>query len=210
MASEAFYMYNSMRMRRVIITIVMALMGIVAMPDSATAQFDLSKIGSMLGGKVAKPTKSPYQTLAENAPIKSKIIGIWHYSDFDIEYLGNNAIAHTAISQTEYYLQQEIKAAGITSGCYYIALRNNGKGYFYYSDYTYESSYTYDPTTGAFATLPGQITVPAGTMAPSAAPMASVSAGEFVRKVIMYPPKAFPPGEGGFGKKCLHCFAEDG
>ena len=147
MASEAFYMYNSMRMRRVIITIVMALMGIVAMPESATAQFDLSKIGSMLGGKVAKPTKSPYQTLAENAPIKSKIIGTWSYSDFDIEYLGNNAIAHTAISQTEYYLQQEIKAAGITSGCYYIALRNNGKGYFYYSDYTYESSYTYDPTT---------------------------------------------------------------
>lgn len=146
-ASEAFYMYNSMSMRRAIITAVIALVGIVAMPESATAQFDLSKIGSMLGSKVvSKPTKSPYQTLAEEAPSKSKVFGVWSYSDFDIEYLGNNTLASTAISQAEYYLQQEIVAAGITSGCYSITLRSNGKGCICYGDYTYECSYSYNAT----------------------------------------------------------------
>lgn len=122
-------------------------MALVCMPCGASAQLDLSKIGSMLGGTPTKPKTSPYQALAESAPAKGSILGAWSYDSFDIEYLGNNSFAGSAIAQVELYAQQEIAAAGITLGYYAITLRSNGRGVFTYGDYVYECGYSYDASS---------------------------------------------------------------
>lgn len=133
-------------MKRFIIVVVLALVGVVV-PHDASAQFDLSKIGGMLGGSSSQPKTSPYQALADNAPAKGKIVGAWSYDSFNIEYLGNNSFAGSAIAQVELYAQQEVAAAGVTPGCYAITLRSNGRGVFMYGDYAYECGYSYDAST---------------------------------------------------------------
>ena len=136
-------------MKRVIITAIIALIGIVAMPESASAQFDFKKIGNMLTGSSTKKT-SPYKTLADNAPAKSEVLGSWSYSNFDLEYLGSNVLADAAIDQVEGFARTELKNAGIKAGCFTITLNKNGKATFCYDKYVYEGTYTYDTESARF------------------------------------------------------------
>ena len=62
MASEASFDLTLTKMKRLAIAVVVALMGVVAMPTSASAQFDLSKI---FGGSSETTKTSPYKVLAE-------------------------------------------------------------------------------------------------------------------------------------------------
>ena len=137
-------------MKRVFIALVMVLATTAIMPTSASAQFDLSKIGGMLNGSTPKPKQSPYKTLAENAPAKSQVVGEWKYNNFDIEYLGNNTFAEAAISQVKSYARMGLQQVGVTPACFSITLRNNGKGSFHYEDSLYEGNYTYDATSAHF------------------------------------------------------------
>ena len=139
-------------MRRVLMVVVCAIVGIVALPTSASAQFDLSKIGGMLGGSSSSSDHrtSPYKVLAENAPKKSEVLGEWRYNDFKLEYLGTNSFATAAIGQVEGYAREELMAAGITPGCFTITLHKSGKGSFSYGDYVFEGSYTYDSSKARF------------------------------------------------------------
>ena len=137
-------------MKRLIIVALMALMGVVALPTTASAQFDLSKIGGLFGGSSSKSTKSPYTTLAENAPQKSQVLGVWKYSSICVEYLGTSAFADTSVSQLNSFASTELKEAGIMPGCFTIKLQSNGKGSFSYEDMVYEGSYTYDSAKARF------------------------------------------------------------
>ena len=137
-------------MKRVIVVVFMAIIGLVAMPESANAQINLSKVGKLFGNVASKPQRSPYQELAESAPAKNQITGTWNYDTFRVEYLGSNAFAQGAIAQLENFATQEIKNAGIGDECYTIVLRGNGKGVFQYDDLTYEGNYTYDASTAQF------------------------------------------------------------
>lgn len=135
-------------MKRIVIAVAIALMGIMALPAEASAQFDLSKL---LGGSSNNTSKkSPYQTLAENAPQKKQVVGTWSYEDFNIEYLGSNSFATTAISQVESYGRAELVEAGVTPGCFTIKLNANGTGSFCYEEYVYEGRYNYDSATARF------------------------------------------------------------
>lgn len=131
-------------MRRLLLVVLMAFMGVIAMPDSAYAQFDLSKLGGLMSGASSKPKKSPYQTLAESAPAKSKIVGEWKYDSFDIEYLGNNTFADAAIAQLRQYARVELQNLGVKVNSFNINLNTNGKCSFNYGDVVYGGSYTYD------------------------------------------------------------------
>lgn len=139
-------------MRRVIVIALVALLGVVAAPTTASAQFDLSKVGSLFGGgsKSSKPKKSPYQTLAESAPDKRQLVGTWSYQSVDIEYLGTSSFADAAVSQLKSYGNAELCEAGITPGCFTLTLRTNGKGSIAYEDYLFEGDYIYDPSTARF------------------------------------------------------------
>ena len=139
-------------MRSVLMVVVCAIVGIVALPTSASAQFDLSKIGGMLGGSSSSPDTrtSPYKVLAENAPAKSEVLGEWRYNDFKLEYLGINSFATAAIGQVEGYAREELTAAGITPGCFTITLHKSGKGSFKYGEYAYVGEYTYDSSNARF------------------------------------------------------------
>ena len=75
-----------MLMKRLIIVALMALVGIVALPTTASAQFDLSKIGGLFGGSSSKSTKSPYAALAENAPQRNQVLGVWKYSILSLDH----------------------------------------------------------------------------------------------------------------------------
>lgn len=136
-------------MKKAILVTLIALVGIVALPNSAHAQFDLKKLGNLLSGSSTKKT-SPYKTLAENAPAKSEITGVWSYSNFDLEYLGNNALAEAALDQVEGFAREELNNAGIKAGCFTITLNKSGKASFCYDKYIFEGTYTYDTTNARF------------------------------------------------------------
>lgn len=139
-------------MKRVFIVVAVALLGMVALPETASAQWDLSKLTGLIkgGGNSSSTKKSPYQTLAENAPATKRVIGNWSYESFSIDYLGSNAFADVAISQIEDIGREELMLAGIKAGSFSIKLNANGKGSFCYEDYVYEGSYTYDSSTARF------------------------------------------------------------
>lgn len=126
-------------------------MGVVALPETASAQWDLSKLAGLIkGGGDSGTKKSPYQTLAENAPATKRVIGNWNYESFSIEYLGNNAFAEAAISQIENIGREELMLAGIKAGSFSIRLNANGKGSLCYEDYVYDGTYSYDSSTARF------------------------------------------------------------
>jgi hypothetical protein len=137
-------------MKRVFVALLLMLGTAAIMPNTASAQFDLSKLGGMLSGSTSKPKQSPYKSLAENAPTKSKIVGEWRYNSFDIEYLGNNSFAETAIAQIKSYARMELQQVGATPACFSITLRSNYKGSFHYGDSIYEGGYTYDESSAHF------------------------------------------------------------
>jgi hypothetical protein len=133
-----------------IIALLMAVVGVVALPTTASAQFDLSKLGGLFGGSSSKTTKSPYATLAENAPAKSQVLGVWKYNSVSVEYLGTSAFADASVSQLNTFANTELKEAGIVPGCFTIKLQSNGKGSLSYEDMVYEGSYTYDSAKARF------------------------------------------------------------
>lgn len=141
-------------MKRLIFAIALLFAGMVAMPESASAQFDLSKLGGLLRGTNSSNTTttktSPYKSLADNAPAKSEILGAWKYSDLDIEYLGTNSFADATIGQVKLLVREELRAYGVTPGCFTITLSKSGKGSFSYGEYIFEGSYTYDSTKARF------------------------------------------------------------
>lgn len=141
-------------MKRLIFAIALLFAGMVAMPESASAQFDLSKLGGLLRGTNSSTTTttktSPYKSLADNAPAKSEILGVWKYSDLDIEYLGTNSFADATIGQVKLLVREELRAYGVTPGCFTITLSKSGKGSFSYGEYIFEGSYTYDSTKARF------------------------------------------------------------
>ena len=142
-------------MKRLLVVALMLLVGVVALPTSASAQLDLSKIGGMLRRSSSKSSTtttktSPYKALAENAPAKSEILGVWSYSDIDIVYLGTNSFAEAALAQVKSVVRQELRMQGVTPGCFAITLLKSGKGSFSYGDYVFEGSYTYDSSKARF------------------------------------------------------------
>ena len=141
-------------MRRVIGIVALTLLGVVGMPESASAQIDLSKVGKLFGAMAAKPQRSPYEELVKSAPAKSEVVGTWHYDKFSVEYLGANSFAKGAIAQLESFATAELESTGIAEESYEIVLRNSGKGSLKYDDSAYDGNYTYDASSAQF-----QITV---------------------------------------------------
>lgn len=139
-------------MKRIFIVVAVALLGMVSLPETASAQWDLSKLTGLFkgGSSSSSQKKSPYQTLAENAPTTKRVVGLWNYKNFSIDYLGTNAFAEAAISQIESIGREELMMAGIKAGSFSVRLNANGSGSFCYEDYVYDGSYTYDSSTARF------------------------------------------------------------
>ena len=137
-------------MRRLVTLLVVSLVAVVSLPETASAQFDLSSLGKMIGITKPKPAKSPYFTLAENAPVLKSIVGTWKYDHVYIEYLGTNSFADAAISQVDAYFKSELKSADVKPGCFTLTLRSNGKGSIAYEEYLFEGTYTYDASKARF------------------------------------------------------------
>lgn len=159
-------------MKRLVFAL-MLVMGVVALPTSASAQLDLSKIGGLFGTRSQQPVAkvSPYKTLAENAPLKSEIVGTWRYSNLDLEYLGTNTFADAALSQVECVACEELRMAGVTPGSFTITLGKSGKGSIAYGDYAYNGSYTYDSSNARFE------------LSATADNGAAIKCGGFIKKV---------------------------
>lgn len=134
-------------MKRFAFIVSFVFMAIVALPIEASAQFDLS---NLFGGSSSSSKKSPYQTLAENAPSANSVIGVWKYDNVGIDYLGTNSFADVAIDQVEDYAREELRNAGIMPGCFSIKLNSNGTASFIYEDYVYSGKYTYDSSNARF------------------------------------------------------------
>lgn len=115
----------------------------------ARAQFDL---GRLLGSLVKQPeeqaaTPDAYQLLAEQAPVRSELLGTWQYLAARVEHLGNNPLASAALSQSEALISAELKNRGIVEGCCSLTLRRNGVAVVGTLDHVFEGRYSYDDDT---------------------------------------------------------------
>jgi hypothetical protein len=95
---------------------------------TASAQFDLGKaLGQLMGSTEPTSTMpSPYDTLRDNAPQRSKLLGTWQYKAASLEYLGDNPLAEVALAQIEVMGTSELAKYGIVEGCCTITIRRNG------------------------------------------------------------------------------------
>ncbi|MBR6721007.1 MAG: DUF4923 family protein [Alistipes sp.] len=140
-------------MRRLIITLLMVV-ATVAMPHEAMAQLDLSKaFGALFGSasQQSQPTqpKTPLQLIAESAPSARDIAATWRYQSVGAEYLGVNQLAAFALTQAEPYIEQALRAEGITSGAFKLQMRRNGTAVVTTEDSSGSGRYAYDEATGA-------------------------------------------------------------
>ena len=122
------------------------------LPFEASAQFDLGKaLGGLLGttSQPAEQQISPYDTLKENAPAKSKIMGTWQYKSAKVEYLGSNPLAGVALDQFEAVGIAELQKMGIVEGCCSLTLRRNGLAVVATRDSIMEANFTYDEMSAA-------------------------------------------------------------
>ncbi|MBQ8366778.1 MAG: DUF4923 family protein [Alistipes sp.] len=139
-------------MRRFVVVMLFAVVGLVASTTDASAQFDLSRaLNSLLGAKdkvkekeAVEPAKTPYDTLAEQAVSPSKLTGVWLYHSATVEYLGANPLADVALAQLEGYAQAELRGAGVLPGFFGLTLRRNGVAYLSHEDDIYEGRYKYN------------------------------------------------------------------
>ena len=138
-----------MIMRRLLSFFALCVM-LVAMPMSASAQFDLSKaMGLILGGATKGQTQTPaqqapdpYQKLADAAPSQSTLNGTWVYDSASFTYVGSNPLASMAIAQLDPVLANLLTQLGVTRGSAELSLRT-GEGVITHNGRSLEGTYSY-------------------------------------------------------------------
>lgn len=133
--------------------LLLALVSIVAFPESASAQFDLSKaLGSLLGGSskstTTTTTNDPYKKLAEAAPAASTLNGTWSYDSATFTYLGNNPLADVVVAQLDPIIADVMRQLGVTRGSAELSMQS-GEGVVSHGDSEIRGKYTYQRSTAA-------------------------------------------------------------
>lgn len=155
-------------MRRVTIFFTLCL-ALVAMPMSASAQFDLSKLfgGSKITSSSAATSSDPYKKLAESAPSASTLEGSWSYDSASFSYVGNSPLAQMAVAQLDPVITDVLTQMGVTRGSATLKLKG-GKGVITHGKQSMKGTYTYDRST-------------AGVVASTTVDNKSVSASGYVK-----------------------------
>ena len=106
-------------MRR-IFNLMLLVVALSFMPESASAQFDLSKALGTLFGSSSKSTTTtttdPYKKLADAAPALSTLYGSWVYNSASFAYVGTNPLADVVIAQLDPIILDVLNQMGVSSG----------------------------------------------------------------------------------------------
>lgn len=134
-------------MRR-IFNITVLVLALALVPESASAQFDLSKVlGGLFGGSskstTTTTTTDPYKKLADAAPAVSTINGTWIYSSASFAYVGSNPLADVVIAQLDPIILDVLSQMGVSSGSATLKL-DNGKAIVSQGDSALGCKYSYD------------------------------------------------------------------
>ena len=133
-------------MRR-IFNIAVLVFALALVPDSASAQFDLSKVlGGLFGGSsksTTTTTQDPYKKLAEAAPAVSTINGLWVYNSASFAYVGNNPLADVVIAQLDPIILDVLNQMGVVSGLATLKL-DNGRAVVAQGESSLGCKYSYD------------------------------------------------------------------
>lgn len=132
-------------MRR-IITLISLCLALVAMPMSASAQFDLSKLFGGSKTTTTTTTADPYKKLAESAPAASALEGVWSYDSASFSYVGNNPLAQMAVAQLDPVLADVLRQMGVTKGSAQLQLKG-GKGTITHGKQSLGGEYRYTRST---------------------------------------------------------------
>ena len=137
-------------MRRLANLIVLVL-SLALMPESASAQFDLSKaLGTLLGGSskstTTTTTNDPYKKLADAAPAASTLNGTWTYDSATFTYLGNNPLADVVVAQLDPIIADVMRQMGVTRGSAELYMQS-GEGVVSHGDSEIRGKYTYQRST---------------------------------------------------------------
>ena len=137
-------------MRRLANLIVLVL-SLALMPESVSAQFDLSKaLGTLLGGSskstTTTTTNDPYKKLADAAPAASTLNGTWTYDSATFTYLGNNPLADVVVAQLDPIIADVMRQMGVTRGSAELYMQS-GEGVVSHGDSEIRGKYTYQRST---------------------------------------------------------------
>ena len=130
--------------------LLLALISLVAVPESASAQFDLSKaLGGLFGGSSSSSststssTNSHYKKLADAAPALTTLNGTWSYEAAHFTYLGTNPLTDVILAQLDPIVLDVLKKMGVSRGSANIKL-DSGKGLIWQGNSSQSFKYTYD------------------------------------------------------------------
>ncbi len=137
-------------MRRVA-NLILLIVALAIMPESASAQFDLSKaLGTLLGGSskstTTTTTNDPYKKLADAAPAASTLNGTWAYSSATFTYVGNNPLADVVVAQLDPIIADVMRQMGVTPGSAEVSLQS-GVGVVSHGDSEIRGKYAYQRST---------------------------------------------------------------
>lgn len=136
-------------MRRVA-NLLLLVLALALMPDSASAQFDLSKALGTLFGSQSKsqttPANDPYKKLAEQAPAASTLNGTWTYDSATFTYVGTNPLADVAVAQLDPIIVDVLRQMGVTCGTAELDLES-GKGVVSHGNSEIRGEYSYQRST---------------------------------------------------------------
>lgn len=140
--------------------LLFALVAFVAMPESASAQIDLTKaLGGLLGAAQSSASSSssnsPYKKLADAAPAASTLVGSWTYDSATFAYVGNNPLASAVVAQLDPVAADVLKQIGVSRGTATLKL-DAGKGSVIHGDRVLAGEYKYDRSTAGI-TISGVI-----------------------------------------------------
>lgn len=129
---------------------LLALVSLAAAPQSASAQFDISKVlGGLFGGSSKSTTtelataSTPYTKLADAAPAITSLYGTWSYSSASFASLGSNPLADVVLAQLDPIVLDVLKNMGVSEGSARLKIES-GKGLIWQGSSSQNFKYTYE------------------------------------------------------------------
>jgi hypothetical protein len=140
--------------------LLLTLVAFALMPESASAQIDLTKaLGGLLGAAQSSASSSssnsPYKKLAEAAPAASTLMGNWTYDSATFAYVGNNPLAGAVVAQLDPVAADVLRQIGVSQGSATLTL-DKSRGSVTHGDMVLKGEYEYNSSTAGI-TISGVI-----------------------------------------------------
>jgi hypothetical protein len=140
--------------------LLLTLVAFALMPESASAQIDLTKaLGGLLGAAQSSASgnsnNSPYKKLAEAAPAASTLMGNWTYDSATFAYVGNNPLAGAVVAQLDPVAADVLRQIGVSQGSATLTL-DKSRGSVTHGDMVLKGEYEYNSSTAGI-TISGVI-----------------------------------------------------